>query len=123
MIGLIYQVAGGLYVMCGKKVKAHKAKHRWDGFVVCEKDYEPRQPQDFVKARVDKITVPFLRPRPVDIFTQVTYICTPEGSSGVVGLAVAGCSIVGRTESSHYYSPTLAIAGYAVAGLSITGKT
>ena len=59
--------------VCGKKIKAHKAKHRWDGFVVCEKDYEPRQPQDFVKARVDKITVPFLRPRPVDVFVNVPY--------------------------------------------------
>ena len=60
--------------VCGKKIKAGEAKHRWDGFVVCEKDYETRQPQDFVKARVDKITVPFLRPRPADVFTTVNYI-------------------------------------------------
>ena len=59
--------------VCGKKIKAHKAKHRWDGLVVCEKDYEARHPQDFVKARVDKITVPFLRPRPVDVFVNVDY--------------------------------------------------
>ena len=59
--------------VCGKKIKAHKAKHRWDGLVVCPEDFEQRHPQDFVKARVDKITVPFTRPRPVDVFVIVDY--------------------------------------------------
>jgi hypothetical protein len=59
--------------VCGKKIKAHKAKHRWDGFVVCEDDWEERQPQDFVRARQDKISVPFTRPRPVDVFVIVDY--------------------------------------------------
>lgn len=56
--------------VCGKKIKAHKAKHRWDGFIVCEEDYETRHPQDFVKARVDKITVPYIRPRPLESFLE-----------------------------------------------------
>ena len=59
--------------VCGKKIKAGEAKHRWDGFVVCPEDFEQRHPQDFVRARVDKITVPFLRPRPVDVFVNVDY--------------------------------------------------
>ena len=59
--------------VCGKKIKSGKSRHRWDGFVVCEDDWEERHPQDFVKARVDKITVPFLRPRPVDVFVNVDY--------------------------------------------------
>lgn len=75
--------------VCGKKIKAHKAKHRWDGFVVCEKDYEPRQPQDFVKARVDKITVPFLRPRPPDIFS---FSCSLETSQSLADIGVADCA-------------------------------
>ncbi len=53
---------------CGKKIKAHEAKHRWDGLVVCPEDWEPRQPQDFVRAKTDKISVPFTRPRPEDVF-------------------------------------------------------
>lgn len=53
---------------CGKKVKANQAKKRWDGFIVCPDDWEERHPQDFVRARQDKITVPYTRPRPPDIF-------------------------------------------------------
>lgn len=59
---------------CGKKIKASEAKQRWDGFMVCKEDYEQRHPQDFVRARQDKISVPFVRPRPPDIFTNVSYI-------------------------------------------------
>lgn len=60
--------------VCGKKIKAGEAKHRWDGFVVCPSDFEYRHEQDFVRARQDKISVPFTRPRPVDSFTDVTYV-------------------------------------------------
>lgn len=58
---------------CSKKIKAHKAKHEWTGFIVCEDCFETRHPQDFVKAQTDKITVPFTRPIPTYVFTGVTY--------------------------------------------------
>ena len=58
---------------CGKKIKAHDAKQRWDGFLVCPSCYETRHSQDFVRARQDKISVPFTRPRPVDVFVLVDY--------------------------------------------------
>jgi len=60
--------------VCGKKIKAGEAKHRWDGFVVCPSDFEYRHEQDFVRARQDKISVPFTRPRPVDVFVTVASI-------------------------------------------------
>lgn len=50
--------------VCSKKIKASEAKHRWDGFITCQECWEPRQPLDFIRARVDKITVPFQRPIP-----------------------------------------------------------
>lgn len=59
--------------VCSKKIKSGEAKQRWDGFIVCPDDYEMRHPQDFVRARQDKITVPFSRPIPPLIFTNVTY--------------------------------------------------
>jgi len=59
--------------VCSKKIKAHDAKTRWDGLVVCPDDFEHRHPQDYVKAKLDKITVPFTRPRPPDVFTNVVY--------------------------------------------------
>ena len=93
-----YYVSGGWNVICdscGKKIKASEAKQRWDGLIVCPADFEMRQPQDFVKARQDKITVPFTRPRPTDVFIPVPYICTQDGVSGVAGWTVAGCMIAG----------------------------
>lgn len=59
--------------ICSKKIKSGEAKQRWDGFVVCPDDYEMRHPQDFVRARQDKITVPFSRPIPTLVFTNVVY--------------------------------------------------
>lgn len=59
--------------VCSKKIKAHEAKMRWDGFIVCPDDMEQRHPQDFVKAKTDKITVPFQRPVPTYVFTDVIY--------------------------------------------------
>jgi hypothetical protein len=64
---------------CGKKIKAGEAKKRWDGLIVCPDDYEERQPQDFVKAKTDKISVPFARPSdpwvssvPLGLFDKVS---------------------------------------------------
>jgi len=71
-----YYVSGSWNVtcdVCSKKIKAKEAKQRWDGLIVCPDDYEERHPQDFVKARIDKITVPFTRPIPAYIFTDVAY--------------------------------------------------
>ena len=59
--------------VCSKKIKAGIAKQRWDGLIVCNEDYETRQPQDFVKVHSDKISVPFVRPIPTLLFTNVTY--------------------------------------------------
>ena len=65
-----YYESGGWNLICDScsiKYKASKAKQRWDGFVVCPNCYEQRHPQDFVRSRQDKITVPYIRP-PADIF-------------------------------------------------------
>lgn len=59
--------------VCGKKIKASESRRRWDGFVVCTEDFEHRQPQDFVRARLDKISVPFTRPQPEDQFVVIIY--------------------------------------------------
>ena len=71
-----YYESGGWNLICDVcsiKYKAGKAKHRWDGFIVCPNCYEQRHPQDFVKTRQDKISVPFSRPIPQEIFIAVPY--------------------------------------------------
>ena len=98
-----YYVSGGFNVICdicGKKIKAGNSRKRWDGFVVCEDDFEQRHPQDFVKARQDKISVPFSRPRPTDLFTNPPYIdtgntgyCTITGTQAISSWGIPGCMI------------------------------
>jgi len=56
--------------VCSKKIKASDAKQRWDGLIVCPSDFEHRHPQDYIRAKTDKITVPFTRPRPTDLFVD-----------------------------------------------------
>lgn len=77
--------------VCSKKIKAHEARHRWDGFIVCAEDYETRHEQDFVRARQDKITVPFQRPRHMPEYV----VCTLTGGSAIPSFAVAGCAVTG----------------------------
>lgn len=58
---------------CGRKFKASQLRKRWDGLMVCSEDWNPRQSLDFVRPNPDKITVPWTRPRPADVFIPVTY--------------------------------------------------
>jgi hypothetical protein len=48
--------------ICGRQFKASQMKQRWDGFMTCIGDWEPRQPQDFVRGVADTIKVPWSRP-------------------------------------------------------------
>ena len=75
--------------VCSKKIKAHEAKQRWDGFIVCPDDYESRHPQDFVRARNDKISVPFVRPIPPETFV---FVCTLYTLQGRADMGVADCA-------------------------------
>lgn len=71
--------------VCGKKIKSGKSRHRWDGFVVCEDDWEERHPQDFVRAKQDKISVRETRPIPTLLFKTVDYILYWDSSYTIGG--------------------------------------
>lgn len=49
---------------CGFKFKASDLRLEWTGLRVCEKDFELRHPQDFLRAKPDKIVVPWTRKEP-----------------------------------------------------------
>ncbi|UCR75297.1 hypothetical protein vBAfQDWS535_10 [Alcaligenes phage vB_Af_QDWS535] len=57
----------------GQKVKASKVKLRWDGLYTTEENWEPRHPQELLRARTDNMSVPFSRPRSADVFTGQLY--------------------------------------------------
>lgn len=58
---------------CGRELKASELRKRWDGFMVCAGDWEPRQPQDFVRGVADFQAPPFTRSEPADIFIPFNF--------------------------------------------------
>jgi hypothetical protein len=52
--------------VCGFKTRSSQTFRRWDGVYVCEADFETRHPQDFVRGRRDRISVPAPRPETID---------------------------------------------------------
>lgn len=56
--------------ICGREFLASELQKRWDGFMVCDSDYEPRHPQDFVRGVADYQAPPYTRPEPADQFVS-----------------------------------------------------
>lgn len=78
--------------VCGGKFKASELIRHWQGFYRCRRCWEPRQPQDFVRAVPDNMTVPWAQP-PSQTFVQ---ICTINGQSALPGYAIPGCMVPGN---------------------------
>lgn len=68
---------------CGRLVKASELRQRWDGFMVDDRCWEPRQPQDFVRGVADIQTPPFTRPEPSNTFLPIIYVYTPDGTAPI----------------------------------------
>ena len=45
--------------ICGFLYKASQLKKRWDGFMVCYKDWEPRPAQEFIRGIKEDFSTPF----------------------------------------------------------------
>ena len=60
--------------VCGFEYLNTDLKERWDGVMVCEKDFETRHPQEFGRTVIDEQSVPWSRPEPEDVFIDVTYV-------------------------------------------------
>lgn len=73
---------------CGRKFKASELRRDWKGRMMCPAQWEPRQPQDFVKGVKDDMATPWSRPDP-----PPTYVNT--GHSAIAGIAIAGNAISG----------------------------
>lgn len=65
MSGTGYFLPGSADAMCdecGRIVKLAELRKRWDGAYVDERCWEPRHPQDFVRAVRDNPALPVTRP-------------------------------------------------------------
>lgn len=59
--------------VCGLKMKSDQVRKRWDGFMVCPADWEPRHEMDFLRAPPGPRPIPWARPEATDTFISVTY--------------------------------------------------
>lgn len=75
--------------MCGGKFKAGELRKHWQGMYRCAECWEPRQPQDFVKAPPPETPPPWIQP-PNDVFAPS---CSAQTRSAVPGSAGPGCAI------------------------------
>jgi len=82
--------------VCGMDIYASDSKKRWDGLVVCPEDWEVRHPQDFVRARKDKIAATVVRSAKDGIDVSAS----ASGRSNIAGRAIAGIAIAGLTAST-----------------------
>lgn len=82
-------------MICDRKIKSGSIMKRWDGLLVCPDDYENRHPMDFLRARQERISVPFSYRSSENTFDNPSYppypFCTAPGSSGIAGWGVASC--------------------------------
>lgn len=79
--------------ICGFRFKASQLKKNWKNEMVCEADFELRHPQDFIRVRPEKISVPWARPEGEDVFLNVCWLWE---RSAYTGLATVGCATVGN---------------------------
>lgn len=63
---------------CGFKVKAKNTRMEWNGAIVCKRHWEPRHPQDKLKGRKDRQSVPNPRPEAADVFVGVNDVTVDD---------------------------------------------
>jgi hypothetical protein len=76
--------------VCGRQMKASALRQRWDGLKTCQEDWEPRQPQDFVRGVADYQAPPFTRPEQSNNFLPITIIYDNNGNLPI-NLVVSNC--------------------------------
>lgn len=82
--------------MCHGKFKASELRRHWQGMFRCIRCWEPRQPQDFVRAGPPEEPVPWAQP-PNDVFVQVE--CDFQTRSALPGYGTPGCMTPSQTLS------------------------
>jgi len=87
---------------CGHKFKASMLERYWAGYWLCGRCWNPRQPQDFVRALPDKMTPPWAQPWPADDYEFGDEIVT-ESSDLLLGPLIY---IVTETDQSPLTTET-----------------
>lgn len=77
--------------VCGFKFKSGQMRKRWDGMMVCDKDWEQDHPQKYLKVREDKQSVPWVRVEGTSLYVTLAPVVdfTASVTEGYAPLTVA----------------------------------
>ena len=73
---------------CGFKFKSSELRKDWQGLMVCDKDFERRHPQDFIKVKPETALPEWTRPKLPEEYLPICYVWS---SSGYADLGTADC--------------------------------
>jgi hypothetical protein len=99
--------------VCGRKFRNQDLRQRWDGLKTCSDDWEPRQPQDFVRGVADYQAPVWTRPESSDKFVRVAIIYDDYGNPlmPIVGCSSTATINIGRPKNvlATVNAPTVTI--------------
>jgi len=81
--------------VCGFWFPSDEIKKRWDGLLVCHKDYETRHPQTLIKIRGEK-SVPDFVSKDVDP-NNFVLVCGVDGITAHADIGTADCMQADKT--------------------------
>jgi hypothetical protein len=99
--------------ICGFKYKASELKKRWDGYMVCDKDWETRNILDFYRTANDTHTLPFTR---IDDQEEATWTINFVNVTQTVGtgtITTTGTYTRDSLNSTIHFTVQIAITGNA----------
>lgn len=107
---------------CGFWFPSSEIKRRWDGLLVCAKDWETRHPQTLIQIRSETAVPAFVsKDANPDDFVEV---CSMWSSSGYADFGTADCAQADNSPGLQLLYDTFqpgARAGLAIAGFSVAG--
>jgi len=85
--------------VCGFRFTNTEVMKRWDGLIVCEKDYEQKHPSLTTRIRSETSTPTFVRSPQEDVFIEV---CTEITRQSIAGIGIAGCMTAGYSSRATF---------------------
>ena len=79
---------------CGGTFLASELRKEWKNFYTCNRCWEPRHPQDFVKAVPDKPAAPFVQPEMWEPMDPDLFFCSVTGYMPQADFGEADCMVV-----------------------------
>jgi hypothetical protein len=95
--------------VCGFWYPSSEISKRWDGLLVCHKDYETRHPQTLIKVRGERAFPSFVSSDGID---NTLNVCTIQTSSCYADMATADCMTAGPYKYTYQFLTDISAGGH-----------